>query len=167
MNFNSQPHKEADLFLCKSVRIIFISTHSLTRRLTRTYPFGLSRTYISTHSLTRRLTDVKIANNCKWIFQLTASQGGWQKLSLFRYDILHFNSQPHKEADNSPTVLPDYRLISTHSLTRRLTCDSLNLGLSCKYFNSQPHKEADAYSWSQNSSDDISTHSLTRRLTAA
>ena len=35
VHFNSQPHKEADmcLFLCASV--VDISTHSLTRRLTR------------------------------------------------------------------------------------------------------------------------------------
>ena len=55
----------------------------------------------------------------------------------------NFNSQPHKEAD----------------------CDSLNLGLSCKYFNSQPHKEADADANFARACINISTHSLTRRLT--
>ena len=78
---------------------------------------------ISTHSLTRRLTvfyfihwAIKIfqltASQGGWpdsinsliqalAFQLTASQGGWRRnlirtVALF----LHFNSQPHKEADD-------------------------------------------------------------------
>ena len=56
-----------------------ISTHSLTRRLTNaTDPVSLSQ-YISTHSLTRRLTRVIVTTH-----------------SL----IIHFNSQPHKEADD-------------------------------------------------------------------
>ena len=56
----------------------------------------------------------------------------------------NFNSQPHKEADNQKCVQIAVKIISTHSLTRRLT-----------------------WSW-QKMCDvlDISTHSLTRRLTA-
>ena len=56
--------------------------------------------------------------------------------------MIHFNSQPHKEADETGSLKEDLSNISTHSLTRRLTC-----GLSGEkdnlYFNSQPHKEAD------------------------
>ena len=33
-DFNSQPHKEADAYLCSVRSKRFISTHSLTRRLT-------------------------------------------------------------------------------------------------------------------------------------
>ena len=56
----------------------------------------------------------------------------------------HFNSQPHKEAD--VTVDSKYRpyIISTHSLTRRLTVPLLQSYQRMIYFNSQPHKEADA-----------------------
>ena len=56
----------------------------------------------------------------------------------------HFNSQPHKEADDSS---PSY-----HSSNGR-------------YFNSQPHKEADKKERMVVAEADISTHSLTRRLT--
>ena len=55
----------------------------------------------------------------------------------------HFNSQPHKEADKGFRFDRKYRLISTHSLTRRLTFLFSAAMLS----------------------KDISTHSLTRRLT--
>ena len=101
--------------------------------------------FISTHSLTRRLTRLPAAPMGEWSrFQLTASQGGW-RIYDNEIDIQnHFNSQPHKEAD--VVVLLDFCdsfRISTHSLTRRLTC----LWISCKH------------------SERISTHSLTRRLT--
>ena len=55
----------------------------------------------------------------------------------------HFNSQPHKEADGSRRGKATNQIISTHSLTRRLTTyddDHIKRG-------------------------SISTHSLTRRLT--
>ena len=34
---------------------------------------------------------------------------------------MYFNSQPHKEADNFYLTPLDHYIISTHSLTRRLT----------------------------------------------
>ncbi len=38
---------------------------------------------------------------------------------------VYFNSQPHKEADTSRRQeVIDYVIISTHSLTRRLTVDA-------------------------------------------
>ena len=54
-----------------------ISTHSLTRRLTTKILQMIAKGYISTHSLTRRLTRAECS-------------------SMIRPD---FNSQPHKEAD--------------------------------------------------------------------
>ena len=54
LNFNSQPHKEADDF---------------------SYTDGPDAV-ISTHSLTRRLTAVLMEHATKIAFQLTASQGG-------------------------------------------------------------------------------------------
>ena len=78
-NFNSQPHKEADLYgRYEPINGLYISTHSLTRRLTK-------------------LTDEQYN---ELIFQLTASQGGWLVTFSFPYAwICYFNSQPHKEAD--------------------------------------------------------------------
>ena len=62
----------------KSYVVEMISTHSLTRRLTAFDVRATQYVIISTHSLTRRLT---------WIW-------------IWIRDISHFNSQPHKEADN-------------------------------------------------------------------
>ena len=55
VNFNSQPHKEADSNLCMQHFVSAISTHSLTRRLT---------------------TFTSVAAQTVAAFQLTASQGG-------------------------------------------------------------------------------------------
>ena len=56
------------------------------------------------------------------LFQLTASQGGGQYLGEYAYIwIQHFNSQPHKEADLEIGQVLRGMIISTHSLTRRLT----------------------------------------------
>ena len=54
----------------------FISTHSLTRRLTQSSTKSGGRIAISTHSLTRRLTTVHYLCLFVLLFQLTASQGG-------------------------------------------------------------------------------------------
>ena len=57
---------------------------------------------------------------------------------------VYFNSQPHKEADTSRRQeVIDYVIISTHSLTRRLTLLCFAGSRTLMYFNSQPHKEAD------------------------
>ena len=55
--------------------------------------------------------------------------------------------------------------ISTHSLTRRLTSRELQQLQWKVYFNSQPHKEADGNTKLIKLIRNISTHSLTRRLT--
>ena len=56
-------------------------------------------------------------------------------------------------------------IISTHSLTRRLTADRIKSINFAVYFNSQPHKEADFVALAIYAVKKISTHSLTRRLT--
>ena len=141
--FNSQPHKEADAWDAGVPMRLPISTHSLTRRLTECSWTKGEYDFISTHSLTRRLTHKPYKAYLEKLFQLTASQGGWLQLTEWWYNhqsfqltasqggwliwkiivriILHFNSQPHKEADeifyNNSKIIN----ISTHSLTRRLT----------------------------------------------
>ena len=63
-DFNSQPHKEADGSE-KIIRFVgFISTHSLTRRLTINRQVVSCIVLISTHSLTRRLTAILFNKNC-------------------------------------------------------------------------------------------------------
>ena len=80
MDFNSQPHKEADRLSGFIPLLPNISTHSLTRRLTVIEHMKANTNTISTHSLTRRLTITREA--------------------LTQY-FRNFNSQPHKEADSN------------------------------------------------------------------
>ena len=84
----------------KIVDEIPISTHSLTRRLTRRHLSAYLVILISTHSLTRRLTI---------------------GMSTYFPASMHFNSQPHEEADEEENREKLNKIISTHSLTRRLT----------------------------------------------
>ena len=65
-------------------------------------------------------------------------------LLIFNFD--YFNSQPHEEADcNSLCKAANIELISTHSLTRRLTIAGVPKKTGAKDFNSQPHEEADDF----------------------
>ena len=79
---------------------------------------------------------------------------------------VHFNSQPHKEADVSIVFFFLASVISTHSLTRRLTIlknsDSSGAKISTHSLTRRLTESGVAlYGWIT-----ISTHSLTRRLTA-
>ena len=143
--FNSQPHKEADccrlfemvlyylfqltasqggwrFFLITIQAFTYISTHSLTRRLTILINPSFVGFNISTHSLTRRLT-------ISWLMKfLSESYFNSQPHKEADYQpqsapesCMHFNSQPHKEADIYSWFLLSANSISTHSLTRRLT----------------------------------------------
>ena len=122
-----------------------ISIHSLTRRLTKKNIDHADNRSISIHSLTRRLTANSFTLSDMVVFQFTASQGGWL-FSAWREEIfsLHFNSQPHKEADACRNCdITGEIHISIHSLTRRLTRERFDELNPDKHFNSQPHKEAD------------------------
>ena len=153
--------------LCCRQLILDISTHSLTRRLTLVF---LTRDMLRIFQLTasRGGWPMGICYSSIFLaFQLTASRGGWRcRLRALWTDSSYFNSQPHEEADGikrcSPTKKRYFNsqpheeadsgayeaeideVISTHSLTRRLT---------------EEHK---TFMYSRT----ISTHSLTRRLTA-
>ena len=111
------------MLTCNPVHHIIISTHSLTRRLTTNRNFyRLSTRYFN--SQPHKEADL-----------VRCQEFGNKR---------DFNSQPHKEADGeSMSSSPDI-IISTHSLTRRLT-----------FINSVTVEQYK-----------ISTHSLTRRLTA-
>ena len=165
--------------------------------------------YISTHSLTKRLTDYRRNGLMACAFQLTASRRGWLEeatkiLQMIAFQFTasrrgwqrnyrvwvwsgHFNSQPHEEADeveewviskidyfnsqpHEEADRIDYSgnlqfVISTHSLTKRLTAIVPANLRTAKDFNSQPHEEADNYLQGNPRGYNISTHSLTKRLT--
>ena len=77
---------------------------------------------ISTHSLTRRLTSLRVD---------------------FLSHVMHFNSQPHKEADsvvNLLFIISAYFNSQPHK-EADVSCNLLKPPKS--HFNSQPHKEAD------------------------
>ena len=101
--------------------------------------------------------------------------------------MIHFNSQPHEEADTGYAyrhyilIISTHSLtkrltfatfffcyfyfISTHSLTKRLTAGKARFFPGCEHFNSQPHEEADSSRSVHKRRRSISTHSLTKRLT--
>ena len=112
--------------------------------MTRCY-LKLSNGYIiSTHILTRRMTKIKYLKQRSQVFQLTSSQGGWPPCIQCDTYQKYFNSHPHKEDDLSGCSLDSKqsnfnshphkeddihrkqrcarRNISTHILTRRMTC---------------------------------------------
>ena len=152
-----------------------ISTHSLTRRLTSFFLPWFSSLYISTHSLTRRLTHcLSSLKPLRGISTHSLTRRLTMKQTYYKLCLDYFNSQPHKEADRSlQRNICDRELfqltasqggwhinawwpvtkqvISTHSLTRRLTVSDSPIFPDVSDFNSQPHKEADLaiplYNW--------------------
>ena len=88
-------------------------------------------TKISTHSLTRRLTRKQKLRRCYSLdFNSQPHKEADQEYLLFQNPILYFNSQPHKEADQRGFDNSAVISISTHSLTRRLTGYGTASGLS-------------------------------------
>ena len=99
------------------------------------------------------------------LFQLTASQGGWQTVNSYSRAITNFNSQPHKEADNSCTKLSAIVSYFNSQPHKEADFNGYPSEWWAVHFNSQPHKEADSWPSYLLSINRISTHSLTRRLT--
>ena len=120
--FNSQPHKEAD---SRDEKVIHVQKHfnsqphkeadeSCLFWLLLQVLFQLTASQGGWQLMTMNTFNVVL-------FQLTASQGGWRQKSKQKYSHPYFNSQPHKEADDQPVNHLFSTEISTHSLTRRLT----------------------------------------------
>ena len=82
---------------------------------------------------------------CLGIFQLTSSRRGWRKCRWGCYGLEYFNSHPHEEDDSNSRSWNSLYIISTHILTKRMTCSSLFV-----FF--VPY---------------ISTHILTKRMTSS
>ena len=122
-----------------------ISTHILTKRMTRTLHGNQQRIVISTHILTKRMTTRLFSVMTLNLFQLTSSRRGWQCVTLSESLIVYFNSHPHEEDD----VIVEKRCVWR------------------RYFNSHPHEEDDLNSYGTKPRNSISTHILTKRMTPA
>ena len=142
--FNSHPHEEDDNKIKRPDFSNVISTHILTRRMTRDATertvwiiFQLTssrggwqkgsgiwkrKNSISTHILTRRMTyDIK-KDLQKDVFQLTSSRGGWRVGSS--NDMGGYYISTHILTRRMTTSCFCWfltRAISTHILTRRMT----------------------------------------------
>ena len=99
----------------------YISTHILTRRMTDGNFTLFKIKIISTHILTRRMTNMLVALFTTLSFQLTSSRGGWPKQYPLVLCTHYFNSHPHEEDDGTTLSTTEKTDISTHILTRRMT----------------------------------------------
>ena len=167
LNFNSQPHKEADGLLRKYLATKrIISTHSLTRRLTKKAyeTAGLSAFQLtaSQGGWPKILTDGFSAG----VFQLTASQGGWRIWKLGK--IRNFWFQLTASQGGWRRYRPENVTMITFQLTASqggwlyyflsITCPIVfQLTASQGGWRIGPKRKC----WPMQ----ISTHSLTRRLT--
>ena len=98
--FNSQPHEEADGIVCNCYAVSYISTHSLTKRLTVS-----SVIVMQFHT-----------------FQLTASRRGWLCPSLIPLSFSTFQLTASRRGWHEKAFQNTVKVcISTHSLTKRLT----------------------------------------------
>ena len=134
MYFNSQPHEEAD-FIIIAVKIdtcYFNSQpHEEADPCLSLYCFAYS---ISTRSLTRRLT-VSCGNICCIAenFNSQPHEEADYKVCKSSYMLRNFNSQPHEEADFCSEIIAQQVVISTRSLTRRLTFSVISIA-PCEAF---------------------------------
>ena len=147
-HFNSQPHEEADPRTGHAVcRLLVISTHSLTRRLTpHTFRENVIKNNFNSQPHEEADKSSYISGRGQWYFNSQPhEEADGNTLMVETVQQPYFNSQPHEEADNL-LVLP--------------TADP-------GHFNSQPHEEADYNTYYIGTCNIISTHSLTRRLTSA
>ena len=80
----------------------FISTHSLTKRLTPHFGTGVLPECISTHSLTKRLTALLLSGiSNQHHFNSQPHEEADDDGIPILYAGLYFNSQPHEEADGN------------------------------------------------------------------
>ena len=99
-----------------------ISTHSLTRRLTReTLPVLPVWWHFNSQPHKEADAGIKFAILRVHHFNSQPHKEADQLESYYFLHSQYFNSQPHKEADVTVHSIRDIVPISTHSLTRRLT----------------------------------------------
>ena len=164
--FNSQPHEEADIIQTVYSLICSISTHSLTKRLTSRTQSSLSALR-NFNSQPHEEADYIRFHRTKFLQYFNsqpheeADSIGTPPSNLLQY----FNSQPHEEADFRKNLVNGKCVISTHSLTKRLTIKG---SINPTYGKISTHsltKRLTWYSLQSLTQFIISTHSLTKRLT--
>ena len=122
--FNSHPHEEDDVAAIKEiVTMMDISTHILTKRMTL-WRHGITVLSIYFNSHPHEEDDCNVFVSVVTIsrFQLTSSRRGWPIFLFVLSRSDNFNSHPHEEDDCDPVVQPYFGIISTHILTKRMTC---------------------------------------------
>ena len=80
-------------------------------------------------------------------------------------ESVHFNSQPHEEADDFIQSIIEKVGISTHSLTKRLTLKDWKVKWKAAISTHSLTKRLTQFDTEPRMSMSISTHSLTKRLT--
>ena len=123
-HFNSQPHEEADNIRqqCNRIHAYFNSQphEEADERL------GVQKSAISNfNSQPHEEADFDDGNweETRGYFNSQPHEEADNLLVLPTADPGHFNSQPHEEADYNTYYIGTCNIISTHSLTRRLTSD--------------------------------------------
>ena len=128
------------------VILFIISTHILTKRMTVLFPYWVCCHNISTHILTKRMTPKCVS------------------LSIPLCISTHILTKRMTDCGNYKTRFYD---ISTHILTKRMTLISMLIHNMLHYFNSHPHEEDDLSYLFYLLLFNISTHILTKRMTLA
>ena len=104
------------------VRRPIISTHDLTRRSTLSAMVSETVRQISTHDLTRRSTiTIFVLSNIIHYFNSRPHEEVDGLQNNAQTADKYFNSRPHEEVDAVFLSVAEYKLISTHDLTRRST----------------------------------------------
>ena len=122
LHFNSQPHEEADERNRCTQRRNEISTHSLTKRLTTALLVGNDRIIFQLTASRRGWHFYFWCSDRAGKFQLTASRRGWQadRVSTKLKSVFQLTASRRGWHVLTPK-LEKILIISTHSLTKRLT----------------------------------------------
>ena len=108
--------------LLQSVCICHISTHILTKRMTRQWRKQPTLpVYFNSHPHEEDDYFIFICPAPPFLFQLTSSRRGWLWCVEITLGCRHFNSHPHEEDDERGAYAEKERSISTHILTKRMT----------------------------------------------
>ena len=108
--------------LLQSVCICHISTHILTKRMTRQWRKQPTLpVYFNSHPHEEDDYFIFICPAPPFLFQLTSSRRGWLWCVEITLGCRHFNSHPHEEDDYTQALAELEKLISTHILTKRMT----------------------------------------------
>ena len=186
--FNSPLHKKNHIATTMINTVFFkISTHILTKRMTKQSWKKVAGMSISTHILTKRMTGDVIRLKNSVTFQLTSSRRGWPNEWLTRVGIDIFQLTSSRRGWRKETEMRLKPVVFQLTSSRRGWQRSCPRYASYLYFNSHPHEEDDIainattaaitnFNSHPHEEDDwkscgrwtytvISTHILTKRMT--